>query len=183
LYDNPIDLPSNNYSAIHECFSQQPHLLSSSTRNNSQINGHPSHSSRRLATLANHENASAGHQPKRRQPYSTTKQTLPQSYFPYRYLMNHYDPHRSTYGQLSDLLGTNTVSAFKPIERKPFHPRPLEHLSDSLPLSDDPCDLEVAHYFQQTSQCSNPNYFDIYAQDLPAPPVSLFRQNLAETLC
>lgn len=97
--------------------------------------------------------------------------------------MNHYDPHRSTYAPLSDLLGTNTFSAFKPVERKRFHPRPLEHLSDALPLSDDPCDLEVAYYFQQTSQCSNPNYFDIYAQDLPAPAVSLFRQNLAETLC
>ena len=169
LYDNHLDFPSNNYSSIEECYSRQARLLSSSTR-------HPSHSSRRLAAMANHQNASAGHRSLNNQQHPTTRQeysTLSQSHFPYRYLINHYDPNRTTHFPLSDFLGAkNTSSAFKQ-----YRSRPLEHLSD------DPCDLEVAHYFQQTSQCSNPNYFDIYAHELPAPAISFFRQNLTETLC
>ena len=98
-----------------------------------------------------------------------------------RYTNNNYEYHRSTYVPLSDFVSTKT-SAFKPIgakskaashARPPFYP-----IDEQVPASDDPCDLEVAQYFPQTSQWSNPNYFDIYTKDLLLP-----KQNFTETLC
>jgi hypothetical protein len=102
-----------------------------------------------------------------------------QNYYPYRYINNNYDYNRSNYVPLSDFISTKN-SAFKPIKQKQkqFYQRPLYNIYEQVPPSNDPCDLEVAQYFPQTSQWSNPNYFDIYSKDINIP-----KQNYTETLC
>lgn len=135
---------------------------------NSQVH---SHSYRRLTAVCNYENISAGYSTQ--QPvYSHAKPRYSQDVYPYRYLTKSSQPSRTTYVPLSDFLSTRT-SAFKPIKSR--------KRSDEIPTSDDPCDLEVAQYFRhQTSQWSNPNYFDIYPHEFPQ--LSL-RKTYAETLC
>jgi hypothetical protein len=102
-----------------------------------------------------------------------------QNYYPYRYTNKNYEYNRSNYVPLSDFISTKN-SAFKPVgdKQKQFYQRPSYQLYDQIPPSDDPCDLEVAQYFPQTSQWSNPNYFDIYAKDM-----TVSKQNYTETLC
>ncbi len=104
-----------------------------------------------------------------------------QNYYPYRYTNNNYDYNRSNYVSLSEVISTKN-SAFKPIEQKQkqkqFYQRPMCNMYEQVPPSDDPCDLEVAQYFPQTSQWSNPNYFDIYSKD-----INVQNQNYTETLC
>jgi len=102
-----------------------------------------------------------------------------QNYYPYRYTNNNYDYNRSSnYVPLSDFISTQN-SAFKPIKQRQFYQRPVcNNLYEQVPPSNDPCDLEVAQYFHQTSHWSNPNYFDIYSKD-----TNLMKQNYTETLC
>lgn len=103
-----------------------------------------------------------------------------QNYYPYRYINNNYDYNRSNYVPLSDFISTNN-SAFKPIRQqrqKQFYQRPSYNIYEHVPPSNDPCDLEVAQYFPQTSQWSNPNYFDIYSNE-----INVSKKNYTETLC
>jgi hypothetical protein len=161
-----------NSSLNPKSYSRQPsHRLSSCTQsNNSQVN---SHSYRRLIALSNYDNISAG--------YSTTnhyhvKPRYSQDYYPYKYLNKNYNYNQSNYVPLSDFFSA-TNSAFKPIKSSRY---PVRDLSEQIPLSDDPCDLEVAQYFHQTPQRSNPNYFDIYKNEMSL--VSK-RKDYTETLC
>lgn len=121
--------------------------------------------------MSNYENISTGYSTQQLS-YSHAKPRYSQDVYPYRYLTKTSQPSRATYAPLSDFLSTRT-SAFKPIKS-------LKR-SNEMVTSDDPCDLEVAQYFRhQTSQWSNPNYFDIYQQEFPRLSV---RKTYAETLC
>jgi hypothetical protein len=176
LYDNTLKrIPSKTYTSIHECYSQQPsHRLSSYSKiNNNQIN---SHSIRRSAVMINFENpitkcCLSTNLNTRRHQYYSSKPTYSQNYYPYKYINKNYDYNRSIYSPLSDFVSTKK-SAFKPIKVSQ-HPRC--HIPEEIPPSEDPCDLEVAQYFHQTPQWSNPNYFDIYTKQA--------RKNYTETLC
>jgi hypothetical protein len=111
-------------------------------------------------------------------PVEPSSSSSCQNYYPYRYTNNNYDYNRSNYVPLSDFISTKN-SAFKPVKQKQFYQRPLSNnIYEQVPPSNDPCDLEVAQYFPQTSQWSNPNYFDIYSKDINVP-----KQNYTETLC
>lgn len=109
----------------------------------------------------------------RRHHYYPVEQLVPTSSYPYRHTNN-----RSNYVPLSDFFSTQN-SAFKPIKPKQFYQRPVSNnLYEQIPPSNDPCDLEVAQYFPQTSHWSNPNYFDIYSTQCTQP-----KQTYTETLC
>jgi hypothetical protein len=178
LYDNQVKIPIKNSTSMHECHSYQPthRLLSYTKTNNSQVN---SHSYRRLVSLSNYDNISTGYLSNNSNKYNHhyyVKPRFSQSYYPYRYLHKNYDFNRPTYAPLSDFIST-TNSAFKPI--KPSQ-RSICRISEQIPPSDDPCDLEVAQYFHHTPQWSNPNYFDIYTKEMSVVPP---RKNYTETLC
>ncbi|CAF4445415.1 unnamed protein product [Rotaria socialis] len=169
-----------NYSSIHDCYSHQlPYRYSTKTNtNNHQYSSSSSY--RRLATIANFDNNNYNTHRHHYYPVETLSSSSScQNYYPYRYTNNNYEYSRSNYVSLSDFI-SNKNSAFKPIGQrsKQFYPRPIYNMYEQVPPSDDPCDLEVAQYFPQTSQWSNPNYFDIYSKDLTVP-----KQNYAETLC
>ncbi|CAF3138805.1 unnamed protein product [Rotaria socialis] len=177
LHDKHMKISSRNYASIHQCLSYQPsshRLLSYSKLSNSQID---SHSHQRLTTMINYQNFNSGCLENNNRPFChqnySTKPTFSQSYYPYKYLHKNYDFSRSSYAPLSDFICTKD-SAFKPFK---FYQRPSRNLSELIPPSDDPCDLEVAQYFHQTPQWSNPNYFDIYSQEASS------RKNYSETLC
>jgi hypothetical protein len=173
VYEHQAKIPSKNDVSSREYYSHQPsHRLSI---NNNQVNSNSHHSCRRLAAMANYQTPTDGclSNNTRRHQYYPVKPLSCQNYYPYRYLNNNYDSNRSSYAPLSDFLSAKN-SAFKPVKRKEFYQRPLYHMSEQVPPSDDPCDLEVAQYFHQTSQWSNPNYFDVY---------TIPKQNYAETLC
>ncbi|CAF0904516.1 unnamed protein product [Rotaria sordida] len=163
-----------NYASIHDCYSHQP-SYGYSTKNNSH---QYSTSYRRLATMANLENNNYNMHRHQYYPFETLSS---QNYYPYQYTNNNYDYNRSNYVPLSDFISTKN-SAFKPIgqkqKQKQFYSRPSYNMFEQVPPSDDPCDLEVAHYFPQTSQWSNPNYFDIYSKD-----INVSKQTYTETLC
>jgi hypothetical protein len=162
-----------NYASIHECYSHQPSYRYSAINNSHQYSS--SSSSRRLATMANFE--TNNYNPRRHHyyPVETSLSSSCENSYPYRYTNNNYDHNRSNYLPLSEFLSTKN-SAFKPVKQKQFYQRPAcNNLYEQVPLSTDPCDLEVAQYFPQTSQWSNPNYFDIYAKDI--------HSNYTETLC
>ena len=112
-------------------------------------------------------------------PIESLSSSSCQNYYPYRYTNNNYNYNRFNYVSLSDFITTKS-SAFKPIgqKQKQFHQRPSYDVYEQISPSDDPCDLEVAQYFTQTSHWSNPNYFDIYSNDISIP-----KQNYVETLC
>ena len=101
------------------------------------------------------------------------KPTVCQNYYPYKYLKKNYNYNH----RLSDFVST-TNSAFKPIKSSQ---RVLSKISEQLPPSDDPCDLEVAQYFHKTPQWNNPNYFDIYYTNNTS--LASTRKNYIETLC
>jgi hypothetical protein len=118
----------------------------------------------------------------RRHLYYPVDSSSKQAHYSYHLATNpSYESCRSNYVPLSDFVSTKT-SAFKPIvpKRKDYHAcsthQPIYEQLQTL--SDDPCDLEVAQYFPQTSQWSNPNYFDIYTNDR-----ILAKMNYTETLC
>ncbi|CAF2738991.1 unnamed protein product [Rotaria sp. Silwood2] len=179
LYDNQIKISSENYASIHNCYSHQPsrRLLSYTNRNNNQQNSHSYH---RLTTIINHENRTTGCLSPNDNIYChqnyLVKPSLSQNYYPYKYINKNYDFNRSSYEPISDFISTNN-SAFKPIK---FYRRPSHNISEKIPPSDDPCDLEVAQYFHHTPQWSNPNYFDIYSNEVSAKAP---RKTYTETLC
>ena len=119
----------------------------------------------------------------RRHHYYPVDHVVSTSSYPYRHSNNpnpttNYEPNRSNYVPLSDFFSTQN-SAFKPIKPKQFYQRPVSNnLYEQIPPSNDPCDLEVAQYFPQTSHWSNPNYFDIYSTQCTHP-----KQTYTETLC
>ncbi len=158
-------------SQFNHKYSHQPsHRFSSYTNpNNNQVN---SHSYRRSIALSNYENFSTGYF-SNHPTKSAIKPRFSQNYYPYKYLQRNSDYNRLTYAPLSDFIST-TNSAFKPIKSTRCH------RTEQIPLSDDPCDLEVAQYFHQIPQWSNPNYFDIYTKQMS---MILPRKNYAETLC
>ncbi|CAF1450506.1 unnamed protein product [Rotaria sp. Silwood1] len=164
-----------NYTSIHDCYSHQP-SYGYSTKNNSH---QYSSSYRRLAAMANFEYNNYNIHRHHYYPYETLSSLSSQNYYPYQYTNNNYDYNRSNYVPLSDFISTKN-SAFKPIgqKQKQFYSRPSYNMFEQVPPSDDPCDLEVAQYFPQTSQWSNPNYFDIYSKEINVP-----KQNYTETLC
>ncbi|CAF1085479.1 unnamed protein product [Rotaria sp. Silwood1] len=181
LYDNQIRISSENYASIHDCYSHQPsrRLLSYSKRNiNNQQNSYSYH---RLTTVINHENLTKNYLSTNdnifcQQNY-LIKPSLCQNYYPYKYLNKNYDFNRSLYEPISDFISTKN-SAFKPIK---FYRRPSLHsTSEQISPSDDPCDLEVAQYFHPNPQWSNPNYFDIYTNEVST---KLPRKTYTETLC
>ncbi|CAF1023850.1 unnamed protein product [Adineta steineri] len=166
-----------NYTSINECYSHQPSYQYSTVNNSQQY----SSSYRRLATMANFENTN-NYNLRRHHYYPVeTSSSSCQNYYPYRYTNKNYDYNRSNYVSLSDVI-SNKPSAFKPIGQKvkpkQFYQRPTYNIYEQVPPSDDPCDLEVAQYFPHTSQWSNPNYFDIYSNDM-----NVQNQNYTETLC
>jgi hypothetical protein len=178
LHNNPVKVTTpqqqKNYASIHECYSHQPTYHYSARNNTLQY----SSSFRRLAAIANFENNN-NYNIRRHHYYPVEPSSSCQNYYPYRYTNNNYDYNRSNYVPLSDFLSTKN-SAFKPIgqKQKQFYQRPSYNIYEQVPPSDDPCDLEVAQYFPQTSHWSNPNYFDIYSKDSNIP-----KQNYTETLC
>jgi len=174
-YDKQLKIPLKNSTSNYECCTHQSssyRSLSYTKPNNSQVN---SHSYRRLVTLSNYENMSTGYLSNNSNKYYV-KPRLSQNDYPYIYLNKNYNYNRLTYAPLSDFISTRN-SAFKPIKSSQ---RPLCHISEQIPPSDDPCDLEVAQYFHQTPQWSNPNYFDIHTKQMPVVPP---RKNYTETLC
>jgi hypothetical protein len=175
----PTPHQHKNYTSIHECYSHQPSYRYSTGNNSQQY----SSSYRRLAAIANFENHN-NYNLRRHHYYpveTSSSSSSCQNYYPYRYTNNNYDYNRSNYVSLSEVISTKN-SAFKPIEQKQkqkqFYQRPMCNMYEQVPPSDDPCDLEVAQYFPQTSQWSNPNYFDIYSKD-----ITVQNQNYTETLC
>lgn len=152
--------------SIHECYPHQPlHRLSTYSTTNNQIN---SHSYRRLVTRSNYDNFSQN-----TNSNYYVKPRVSQSSYPYRYLHKHYSLNQQTYAPLSDFSSSKN-SAFKPIK---ISQRSVSHIPEQII---DPCDLEVAQYFQQIPQRNNPTYFDIYAKD---KLVVSSRKKYTETLC
>jgi hypothetical protein len=128
--------------------------------------------------MANFENHNYNIRRHHYYPVDSSSSSTCQTSYPYQYTNNNYDYNRSNYVPLSDFFSTQN-SAFKPIKPKQFYQRPVcNNLYEQVPPSNDPCDLEVAQYFPQTSHWSNPNYFDIYSKDVYVP-----KQTYAETLC
>ncbi len=145
--------------------------ISCSKANNNQY--------RRLVTQSNYDNISTeylSNNSKKYPHHHYVKPIFSQSYYPYKYLSKHYDYNQTTYIPLSDFI-SSTNSAFKPIKTSQEN---LCHISEQITSSDDPCDLEVAQYFHQTPQWSNPNYFDIYTNQMS---IVLPRKNRIATLC
>ena len=140
-----------------------------------------SHSYRRLTAVSNYENLSAGY-PTRHLSYSHTRPRYSQELYPYNYLKKTSSASRTNYVPLSDFISSRN-SAFKPVQSVKKRPLRMDHRSDDMLSSDDPCDLEVAQYFRhQTSQWSNPNYFDLEKKPLPLLLEST-RKTYTETLC
>ena len=116
----------------------------------------------------------------RRHHYYPVENVLSTCSYPHRYSSNqHYESNRSNYVPLSDFFSTQN-SAFKPIKPKQFYQRPpvSNNLYEQIPPSNDPWDLEVAQYFPQTAHWSNPNYFDVYSNE-----INQSKQTYTETLC
>lgn len=133
-----------------------------------------------LTTMINYQNYTNNYFLSNNQRcYRSNRSTNPkfcQSYYPYKYLEKNYNLHCASYAPISDFISTNH-SAFKPIK---LCQRPPRRIPDLIGPSDDPCDLEVAHYFHQAPQWSNPNYFDIYSNEISSISP---REKIAETLC
>ncbi|CAF1072096.1 unnamed protein product [Rotaria sordida] len=185
LYDNQVKISTENYASIHECHSHQlsHRLLSYSKRNKNNNNNQQNiHSYHRLMTMINHENIPRGFLSTNDNIYShknyLVQPSLCQNSYPYKYINKNYDFNRSTYEPISDFISTKQ-SAFKPIK---FYQHPSNYIDEQISSpSDDPCDLEVAQYFHHTPQWSNPNYFDIYTNEI-SPTISP-KKTYTETLC
>lgn len=106
---------------------------------------------RHLVTLSHYDNSPA---------QVCSKPCFSQDYYPYKYLNKNYGYNRTNYAPLSDFISTTSNSAFKPIQSSKYSRSHL--INNDTSYSDDPCDLEVAQYFRQTShQWTNPTYYDI----------------------
>ncbi|CAF1537744.1 unnamed protein product [Adineta ricciae] len=173
LHDNTLKKgPPRDYNAIHECYSQR---LSHQLTARPKFPQNPIDCSHYRPTMvSNLETLTAGCC---RPTFRLNKSIYSQHYYPYKYINKNYDYHSTLYAPLSDFIST-TDSAFKPI--KVSRQQSFYHRAEPIPPSDDPCDLEVAHYLCPTPQWSNPNYFDIYNEDIPRIPP---RKTYTETLC
>lgn len=178
-----MKISTGNYASIHECFSNEPKrriVPYSKFNNNNQIDLHPHN---RLTTTINYESLTRDrllHNLNQRYQTSYSKKPLfSQNYYPYRYLKKNYDFNRSHYAAPSDFIAMEN-SAFRPIK---FHQRPSNCQSEQIAPSDDPCDLEVAQYFHKTPQWSNPNYFDVYTNEVSTARTTSPKKDYAETLC
>ncbi|UJR22377.1 hypothetical protein I4U23_025439 [Adineta vaga] len=182
VHDNNLKkFPPKTYTSIYDCYSQQPsHRLSSHrkfSKNSIDSSVYRSGMISNLDTLTNGCCLSTNSNV-RRPIYHSNKSTYSQHYYPYKYINKNYDYHRPLYVPLSDFISTKD-SAFKPIENS-RHALHHHRRQEQIPPSDDPCDLEVAHYLCQTPHWSNPNYFDIYRKEVPR---LLARKTYTETLC